>query len=65
LISQAVSPCAQRHDAIKNRLADKNVKQDLSVKLDMRGKLDMRVKFDGAIPIGYDRVFNLLAETAA
>jgi hypothetical protein len=59
LISQAVSPCAQRHDAIKNRLADKNVKQDLSV------KLDMRVKFDGAIPIGYDRVFNLLAETAA
>jgi hypothetical protein len=59
LISQAVSPCAQRHDAIKNRLADKNVKQDLSV------KLDMRVKFDGAIPIGYDRVFILLAETAA
>jgi hypothetical protein len=28
-------------------------------------KLDIRVTFDGAIPIGYDRVFNLLAETAA
>jgi hypothetical protein len=59
LISQAASPCARRHDAITKRPADKNVKQDLSV------KLDMRVKFDGAIPIGYDRVFILLAETAA
>jgi hypothetical protein len=28
-------------------------------------KLDIRVTFDGAIPIGYDRVFILLAETAA